>query len=178
MGRVRHRKIAGKPAEQEAATAKKEPATGRFVHAVRHEVSAGGLIWRRNPDSGAREMVLVRPAGRDRWVLPKGHVESGESVIAAALREAREESGLVVEAGDSLGDVSYVYTWHDTPGGPLVRIFKRVSFFLMRCVGGDPAAHDDEIEQVEWMSFDEALRRASHQSERGIIEKARAILQD
>lgn len=141
---------------------------------LRRELSAGGLIWR--AVDGTVEVVLVRPAGRSAWVLPKGHVEPGESVIDAAAREASEESGLEVAVGPELGDVSYVYSWHDRPGGPLVRIFKRVHFFLMECRGGDPTGHDDEIDEVAWMSLDEALHRATHKSERDLIAKARQIL--
>jgi 8-oxo-dGTP diphosphatase len=144
---------------------------------VRREVSAGGLIWRRNGD-GKIEVVLVRPAGKDTWVLPKGHVEPGESVLDAALREAREESGLEVKPGDPLGNVSYVYSWRDHPDGRLIRIFKRVHFYLMECVGGDPARHDAEISQVEWFDFGEALRRASHKSERDLVAKGRELIAD
>jgi 8-oxo-dGTP pyrophosphatase MutT (NUDIX family) len=143
---------------------------------TRREISAGGLIWRRRGSDGALEVVLVRPTGKNTWVLPKGHVEPGEAVLDAALREASEESGLEVVAGDSLGDVSYVYSWRDRPDGKLVRIFKRVHFYLMECKGGDPSAHDAEIDEVAWLELDGALRRASHKSERNLLAKAREIL--
>lgn len=142
---------------------------------VRHEVSAGGLIWRRRTD-GKIEIVLVRPAGKGTWVLPKGHVEPGEKVIETAMREASEESGLTVASGEPLGDVSYVYSWRDRTDGSLVRIFKRVHFFLLESTGGDPSAHDGEIDEVAWLDFDEALKRASHKSERDLILKAREQL--
>jgi 8-oxo-dGTP pyrophosphatase MutT (NUDIX family) len=142
---------------------------------VRHEVSAGGLIWRREED-GAVQVVLVRPAGKKTWVLPKGHVEKGEAVLEAALREALEETGLRVTAGKSLGEVSYVYSWRDRDDGRLTRVFKRVHFFLMECVGGDPSAHDAEIDEVTWLPLDQAPERASHKSERELIIKAREML--
>jgi 8-oxo-dGTP pyrophosphatase MutT (NUDIX family) len=144
---------------------------------VRREISAGGLIWRRRPDDKEVEVVLVRPAGKDTWVLPKGHVEPGEGVLDAALREASEESGLEVIAGQPLGTVSYVYAWRDRPDEPLTRIFKRVHFYLMECTGGDPSAHDREIDEVAWLGFAEALKRASHKSERDLIAKARPVLE-
>jgi 8-oxo-dGTP pyrophosphatase MutT (NUDIX family) len=122
-------------------------------------------------------VVLVRPTGRDTWVLPKGHVEAGEAVKDAAVREACEESGLQVTRGDQLGDVSYVYSWHDRPGLPPARIFKRVYFYLMVANGGDLSAHDGEIAEAAWVDLEEALRRASHKSERALLVKARAILQ-
>jgi len=143
---------------------------------VRHEISAGGVIWRRREPDDRIQVVLVRPTGRETWVLPKGHVEPGEAVKDAAVREACEESGLQVIAGERLGDVSYVYSWHDSPGLPPVRIFKRVYFYLMEAGGGDLSAHDAEIAEATWMDLDEAPQRASHKSERELLSKARAML--
>jgi 8-oxo-dGTP pyrophosphatase MutT (NUDIX family) len=141
---------------------------------VRREVSAGGLIWRRR--EGQVDVILVRPAGKQTWVLPKGHLEPGEGVIEAAAREATEESGLEVVAGEPLGEVSYVYSWRDGPTDSLIRIFKRVHFYLMKCIGGDISAHDGEIDEVAWLEIDKAIGRASHKSERDLIVKARAVL--
>lgn len=143
---------------------------------VRHELSAGGLIWRRREGDGAADVVLVRPAGKQTWVLPKGHVEKGEGLLEAALREASEETGLKVAAGEPLGEVSYVYSWRDRSDGRLTRVFKRVHFFLMQCVGGDPSAHDEEIAEVAWVPLDQAPERATHKSERDLIIKARELL--
>ena len=148
----------------------------RKVPEVRREVSAGGLIWRRSDRSDRIEVVLVRPTGKSTWVLPKGHVEQGETLLDAALREAMEESGLKVAPGEQLGQVSYLYSWRDSPADQPIRIFKRVHFYLMECIGGDPSRHDHEVDEVCWIALDEAPSRASHKSERGLIVKARSIL--
>lgn len=142
----------------------------------RREFSAGGVVWRRKPRSRAIQIVLVKPAGKDAWTLPKGLVGQGESLVDAATREAREETGLDVSPGERLGDISYVYSWHDTPDGPLVRIFKRVYYFLMEPKGGDLEAHDEEIDRAEWVEIEAALERASYKGDREIISKARATL--
>jgi len=141
----------------------------------RREVSAGGLIWRRRGDGSIR-VVLVRPTGRSTWVMPKGHLEEGETVAEAATREAREESGLTVGEIEQLGEISYVYSSRERNGATLTRIFKRVHFFLMEHTGGDPSAHDSETDEVAWFSFDEALARATHPSEQALIAKAREML--
>jgi 8-oxo-dGTP diphosphatase len=154
----------------------KEPGS-RPALQVRHEISAGGVIWRRHGSDDHIQVVLVRPAGRDTWVLPKGHVERGEAVKEAAVREACEESGLQVELGEQLGDVSYVYSWRDGPGLAPMRIFKRVYFYLMEARGGDLLAHDGEIADAMWVDVEEAPLRASHKSERELLIKARVALE-
>jgi len=142
---------------------------------IRREVSAGGLIWRRNP-AGGIEVVLVKPAGKDYWALPKGHIEKGETIGEAAIREVREETGLTVSESQPLGDVSYVYSFHEDATAPLVRVFKKVHFFLMRLDGGDTSKHDSEIDQVAWLDLGAAIRKASFKSEAKLISKAATIL--
>jgi len=140
------------------------------------EFSAGGLIWRR-PHPGAKpEVVLVKPAGKQTWVMPKGGLESEETVEQAAQRECEEETGLRVSIDRPLGQVAYFYARRESPDGPLYRIFKRVSFFLMRHQGGDPSQHDDEIQDVRWFAIDDAARKASHRNERELIVKAAGLL--
>lgn len=153
-----------------------EASEGTRAVGRRHEVSAGGVVWRRNPEDGSLEVVLVRPAGKETWGLPKGHLKTGESVVEAALRETREESGLDVGSPEPLGEISYVYSSHKNPGGSPVRIFKRVHFFLMRFIGGDASGHDKEIAEVRWVKLEHAAEQASYQGEREMLAQARARL--
>ncbi len=138
---------------------------------TRREFSAGGVIWRR--EDGRLQVVLVQPAGKNVWTLPKGRLDPGESMVDAAARETREETGLQVAAGEKLGDISYVFSWHDSPDAPLVRIFKRVRYFLMTATGGDLSQHDNETEVSAWFDLDDALSRAAYRGDREILEKVR-----
>jgi 8-oxo-dGTP pyrophosphatase MutT (NUDIX family) len=104
------------------------------------------------------------------WGLPKGLVEPGEKPEEAAVREVREETGLQAEILQPLGDISYWYVWEGE------RIRKRVTFFLMEAVGGDVSQHDHEMEDVLWFPLEEARRKASYSSERGVLRRAAEAL--
>jgi 8-oxo-dGTP pyrophosphatase MutT (NUDIX family) len=141
------------------------------------EFSAGGLVYRRRAGVSAVVMAARRPArgGDLQWTIPKGHVEPGETTIAAAVREVREETGLVAKIEQPLGDVTYWYARRIDAGRP-VRVFKRVRFFLMRVRGGRFGDRDQEMEAVGWFSLDEAERVAAHESERALVRRARELL--
>lgn len=155
---------------------KRKPAASKGPSSIqrRNETSAGGIVWRRN--GGEIEIVLVRPARKQAWTLPKGTPLEGETMIETAARETREETGLEVRPGEAVGHISYVFSWRDNPGAPTVRIFKRVYYFLMEPVGGDTSAHDMEIDEVRWVQIDQAKRQASYKGDREIIEQADAML--
>ncbi len=155
---------------------RKKSAKSKSAFRTLREFSAGGLIWRRRAPGDKAEVVLVKPAGKATWVLPKGGVESKETVEQAAMRECEEETGFKVSIDQPLGQVTYFYARRESPNGPLLRIFKRVNFFLMRHRGGDSSRHDDEIADVQWFGIDDAVRKASHRNERELIIKAAQML--
>lgn len=134
---------------------------------TRREVSAGGVVYRRK--RGRIQVALA--ARRTRrgdlvWGLPKGGIEPGEDLEAAALREVREETGLQAVIEDGLGDIRYFYVWEG------VRIRKLVHFFLMRTTGGDVADHDEEMEDVRWFALDRGVEAAAYRGERQVLERA------
>jgi 8-oxo-dGTP pyrophosphatase MutT (NUDIX family) len=134
---------------------------------TRFEHSAGGVVYRR--DRSGLEVALASRrtlAGELAWGLPKGLVEPGERPEETALREVREETGLLAEIREPLGDISYWYVWQGQ------RVRKRVSFFLMEAVGGDIAEHDTEMEEIRWFPLDEAAATAKYRTEKDVIRKA------
>jgi 8-oxo-dGTP pyrophosphatase MutT (NUDIX family) len=145
---------------------------------VTRELSSGGLVYRR---SAGRWLVCL--GGRRRsddgpmvWSIPKGHVEEGESMADAALREVLEETGLRSVIADMLGDVTYWYGRHDSNGKPL-RIFKRVRFFLLRHRGGRFADRDHELDAVRWFTLSDAETAVGYASEQALVRRARELLE-
>ena len=137
---------------------------------TRFQLSAGGVVCRRNP-AGPLEVALIATQGGKVWALPKGLVEQGESLEATALREVREETGLEAEIVERLEPIEYWFWWNE--GGQKVRYHKKVYYFLMAYRGGDVAQHDFEVEEVRWFAIDEAIERASHRTERELLEQVK-----
>jgi|GEM_PF-81570 len=136
-----------------------------------NEVSAGGVIYRRT--ASGLEIALIH--ARSRWGLPKGHVEEGERVEQAALREVREETGLEGKLARKLGDIRYSYR-DKSKGGEAIRIAKRVHFFLMRYISGDVRDHDHEADDARWFPVDQAIKQLKFATERKMVHRAVALL--
>jgi 8-oxo-dGTP pyrophosphatase MutT (NUDIX family) len=143
---------------------------------VEREFSAGGLVYRRREGSVAVVLAARRDAaGALVWTIPKGHLESGETSEAAAVREVREETGLAAVVEGRLGDLTYWYARRGAEGIP-VRVLKRVRFFLMRHAGGRFADRDEEMEAVRWFPLAEAETAAAYENERALVRRARELL--
>ena len=137
---------------------------------TRFQLSAGGVVCRRNP-AGQLEVALIATHGGERWGLPKGLVEKGESLEETALREVREETGLEAESIERLEPIEYWFWWDED--GQKVRYHKKVYFFLMACRGGDITQHDFEVEDVRWFPIDEAVERASYRTEQKVLQQVK-----
>jgi 8-oxo-dGTP pyrophosphatase MutT (NUDIX family) len=137
---------------------------------VRREFSAGGVLVRRL--RGRWHVAAIRPGGKPAgvWALPKGNIDPGEDAAATAVREVEEETGARGRLVRKLGDVRYVYTWDGE------RIFKVVSFFLVRYSGGrlgeiDPA-FAVEVAEVRWLPLEDAPRLLAYGGERDMAARA------
>jgi 8-oxo-dGTP pyrophosphatase MutT (NUDIX family) len=136
---------------------------------VKRELSAGGVVLRRL--RGGWHVAAIRPGGKvGVWALPKGNIAADESPAEAAAREVLEETGLDARVVEKLGDVRYVYTWKGE------RIFKIVSFYLLRATGGrlgDVAPeHRHEVEEARWVPLTEAPKVLSYGGERDMARRA------
>jgi 8-oxo-dGTP pyrophosphatase MutT (NUDIX family) len=143
--------------------------SGRPTRSQAREFSAGGVVVK------GEEVVVIVPTRRAAdgsrvLALPKGHMDPGETPVQAAQREVREETGILAEPLGELGETRY---WYRRGGRT---IGKEVAFFLFEHVGGDIADHDDEVEDVRWITLERAEQELSHAAEREMIGLAMAYL--
>jgi 8-oxo-dGTP pyrophosphatase MutT (NUDIX family) len=147
---------------------------------MRREFSAGGVLVRRL--AGRWMLAAIRPGGKPPglWALPKGRIDEGETGEATALREVAEETGAHGRSLGKLGDVKYVFTWPPKPADG-ERIFKVVSFFLIRYEGGRlgdiPEEFRHEVAEAKWLPLEEAPRLLAYGGEKDMARKALEFLE-
>jgi 8-oxo-dGTP pyrophosphatase MutT (NUDIX family) len=120
---------------------------------------AGGVVHRE--EHGDVVMLLVRALREPHdWVLPKGHIEAGETPAQAARREVSEEAGVDAMPTAYLGTLCF-----EGRDGAVVR----VGLFLMRFVRNVPP---QENREVRWCSFHEAAELVVFENVREILKAA------
>jgi len=133
---------------------------------VKRYIAAGGVVFE-------DELVLVlRWPSRDEIRLPKGHVEAGETVREAAIREVSEESGYTrLEIEADLGSQRVAF---DDEGRHVVRTER---YFLMRLAGevDRPSGSGEAKFDPVWLTWDEALDGLTFEAERNWVRRAMRV---
>jgi len=131
------------------------------------EFTAGGVVYRRK--DGDIDILMIQDL-RDRWTIPKGHVEAGESLERTALREVEEETGLnQLKIGEKLDKLHFFYRKE----GKL--IFMTTHVFLMEAQGNTEAIRPENSEgivDVKWFPKDEALKLIEYRDTQKLFKVA------
>ena len=126
--------------------------------------AAGALLWR-EVDSRNLEIALIHRPRYDDWSLPKGKIEGGETALQCAYREVFEETGIKASLTRQLGTVEY------EESGEL----KRVIFWSAHCsLDTGTFVVNEEVDELVWFTPEDALVKATHDSDRQIIDNFQA----
>ncbi|MBU6313355.1 MAG: NUDIX hydrolase [Actinomycetales bacterium] len=122
--------------------------------------AAGVVLMREGP--AEPEVALIHRSLRRDWSLPKGKVDPGEHVVAAAVRECDEETGLVPVLGAPLPRQEYLAL-----GQPKV-----VDYWAARVARDEGFSPDEEVDEVQWVSVDEAAARLTYPRDGDLVRLA------
>lgn len=143
-----------KPFQSFKKLVRRQPA---ITEAVR-EPTAGGVVYRINASKGATEILLIQDA-KDRWTIPKGHIEEKETARDTALREVREETGLKnIRVHNWLGKINFRYRRASS------LVLMSTDIFLIEALEPtDALKPEDWMNGIKWFSAAEALDKIEYE---------------
>lgn len=134
------------------------PGRGRpTIQEVVHETTAGGVIFRRDKLTQKLEILLIQDA-KDRWTIPKGHVEPNEEPKQTAEREIREETGLQeMKVFNWLGKVSFRYRRGQT------LVLMTMHIYLVQALGDtNKLEPEDWLNDIKWFPSGAAIDKIAY----------------
>ncbi|MER6946421.1 NUDIX hydrolase [Nonomuraea sp. NPDC000554] len=119
--------------------------------------AAGAVVWRGH--TSRPEVAVIHRPQYDDWTFPKGKLKPGEHLIAAALREVREETGLTPVLGRSLPPIHYLHK----------NRLKRVDYWAAQIVQDDGFVPGVEVDELHWLPLDRARERLTYEWDAGLL---------
>lgn len=127
-----------------------------MIKEVLREPTAGGVVYRKKGNSV--EILLIQDA-KDRWTIPKGHIEEGEIAKDTAAREIKEETGLQkIKVLDWLGKINFRYRRQQS------LVLMTTDIFLVEAQGDtNKLKPEDWMNGIKWFSSQEALDKIEYE---------------
>lgn len=125
---------------------------------MKREFSAGGIVF-----NNKGQLLLTQHSSNHYWGFPKGRIDPGQTSKETAIREVKEEGGVVAEIVEKVGESKYMYTLNSE------QIFKVVTIYLMKYKSGDPKDHDWEVSEAGWFGPEEALKKLTFSQDKNLL---------
>lgn len=128
------------------------------IQEVVRETTSGGIVFRRNPQKDGRLEILLMQDAKNRWTIPKGHVEPDEEPKATAEREIREETGLQeMRVFNWLGKVNFRYRRGQT------LVLMTMHIYLVQGLGDtDKLQPEDWLNDIRWWPTSQAIDKIAY----------------
>lgn len=129
---------------------------------MKYEKSCGCVVLR-VIDNNKKILIIRQNDGN--WYIPKGHVEGDESEEETAIREVREETGIHIKIVPGFRNViNYM---------PVDNVSKDVVFFIGKYVSGTEKIQEEELLELKWCTYDEAVELLTYKQNKEVLENAK-----
>lgn len=142
------------------------------IQEIVREPTSGGVVFRHGKD-GDVEILLIQDA-KNRWTIPKGHIEPGETAAVTAEREIGEEAGLTdVKMLGWLGKIHFRYRRADK------LVLMTTQIYLVKALGDTNAIKKEEwMNGIKWFKFADALEEIEYEDIAKLILKAKTRIRE
>ncbi|MBP9667969.1 NUDIX domain-containing protein [Candidatus Saccharibacteria bacterium] len=142
------------------------------IQEIVREPTSGGIVYR-HAKNNELEILLIQDS-KDRWTIPKGHIEPGETAQVTARREIGEEAGLTdVDMLGWLGKIHFRYRRIDK------LVLMTTQIYLVRAKGNTNSIQKEEwMNGIKWFKFNDALDAIEYEDIAKLMLKAKTRIRE